>query len=298
MKKVVSVVLFFTIVSVVSLAEPQPRVFIHGSHGYVYVSGVDHALPREDGAGHDQTMELAKTFLQRCPNVTPTVNRDNADFDVQLNWTPRTRLFFGGKIIHKPDQILVTNRNGDILYSGVARTVGGDVEGACRAIQRLEPSTVAQWRQATVAANDSYQELPNGLSSIYAPVKHASETYVPETSKATFVPVAANNSGASKTASLSPSATFVVPALGVAVTTRTEGGGAQIVGITSGGVAELAFLHVKDVITSVDGKPVSTPVELAAMLQDRPSGSQVRLGYLFRTSALGYMSQEKLLVLK
>jgi len=78
--------------------------------------------------------------------VIPTVNKANSDFDVQLNWTPRTRLFFGGKIIHKPDQILVTNRDGDIIYSGIARSVGGDVEGACKAIHRAEP-TIAQGRQ-------------------------------------------------------------------------------------------------------------------------------------------------------
>src|SRR6266704_683915 len=151
-----NVVLFLAIASAVSFADSQPRVFVHGSHGYVYVWGVDHALPRLDGAGHDQTMELAKTFLQRCPNVIPTVTRENADFDVQLNWTPTTRLFLGGKLLHKPDQILVTNRNGDILYSGIARSVGGDVKGACKAIQRAEPAVVAQARQAGagIAAND------------------------------------------------------------------------------------------------------------------------------------------------
>lgn len=93
------------------------------------------------------------------------------------------------------------------------------------------------------------------------------------------------------------SAGMSVPSLGIVGSGRSEGG-VVIMEVVPGGVAELAFLHVRDVITSLDGKPVNTPVELAAMLQDRPSGSQVRLGYLFRTSALGYLPQEKILVLK
>lgn len=100
-------------------------------------SSVAHAIPNLDAAGHDQTMELAKTFLQRCPSVRPTVNKEKADFYVTLNWTEKTRFFIGGKVFHKPDQIIVENRDGDILYSGIARSVGGDVEGACRTIFTL-----------------------------------------------------------------------------------------------------------------------------------------------------------------
>jgi hypothetical protein len=101
------------------------------------------------------------------PQCLPHVNRENADFDVQLNWTQQTRLLeldvtrllpYGSKIIHKPDQILVTNRSGDILYSGIARSVGGDVEGACKAIEKAEPA-VAQAREtgAATATNETYQ---------------------------------------------------------------------------------------------------------------------------------------------
>ena len=77
---------------------------------------------------------------------------------------------------------------------------------------------------------------------------------------------------------------------------RTEGG-AEIVEVASGSVAELANLHAGDVITSVDGKPVNTPMELAAELQNRAASSQVRLGYMFRGSALGYFAKETVVVL-
>jgi S1-C subfamily serine protease len=68
--------------------------------------------------------------------------------------------------------------------------------------------------------------------------------------------------------------------------------------IAPGSVAELANLHVGYVITSVDGKPMKSPMELAAELQNRASGSQVHLGYLFHTSsALGYFASETVVIL-
>ena len=59
-----------------------------------------------------------------------------------------------------------------------------------------------------------------------------------------------------------------IPALGIQVTTRDEGG-TEIAEVASGGAAELANLHVGYVITSVDEKPVNTPMELTADLVAR-----------------------------
>jgi hypothetical protein len=157
--KTMLVMLFLAVTGVLTRSDAQVRVYVHGAHGYKYVAGVDHGMPRLDGAGHDQTMELAKTFLSRCPSVRLTTNKEKADFDVQLNWTERTRFFFAGKIIHKPDQILVQNRDGDIIYSGVARTVGGDVEDACSAIKNA--SKVAQtYQQTTIGATNGTTTFP------------------------------------------------------------------------------------------------------------------------------------------
>jgi len=228
--------------------------------------------------------------------VIPTVNRENADFDVQLNWTPKTRLFLGGKLIHKPDQILVTNRNGDILYSGIARSVGRDVEGACRAIQKAEPAAVAQARQtgASFAANDTYKALPDGLSSsarsASKSVNYASETQHAEASQATFVPVVAHEASTGF-ASPGTNPTLAIPALGLTVSSRSEGG-VQVVGVASGGVAESAYLHVGDVINAFDGTPVKNAMELAALCGTTTRGAQVRVGYLYHTAAVGYVQKE------
>jgi S1-C subfamily serine protease len=73
--------------------------------------------------------------------------------------------------------------------------------------------------------------------------------------------------------------------------------GAVIVVVSPGSVAQLANLQVGYVIMSVDGKPVKSPMELAAELQNRASGSQVHLGYLFRSGVLGEFTSETTVIL-
>jgi Outer membrane protein beta-barrel domain/PDZ domain len=58
--------------------------------------------------------------------------------------------------------------------------------------------------------------------------------------------------------------------------------GAEITDEAPNGIAALAGIHVGDVINSVDGKPVSTPMELSAALASHSSGDRVTLGYLIR----------------
>jgi hypothetical protein len=68
-----------------------------------------------------------------------------------------------------------------------------------------------------------------------------------------------------------------IPVLGVIVAPQ-EFDGAKIVDVTSGGVAQMASLKPGDLIRSVDGKIVKTPMELAAELSDKTG--KVRLGIL------------------
>jgi S1-C subfamily serine protease len=72
-----------------------------------------------------------------------------------------------------------------------------------------------------------------------------------------------------------------IDALGVMVTTGRSSG-AEITSVAPNGVAANAGLHPGDVINAVDGKPVKTPMELAAELANRPAGEKVRLGYLLQ----------------
>jgi len=66
-----------------------------------------------------------------------------------------------------------------------------------------------------------------------------------------------------------------ITSLGVVVAPQ-EFDGAKIVEIVSGGVAEMASLKAGDLIKSVDGKAVRTPMELAAELSDK--SGKVRIG--------------------
>jgi len=59
---------------------------------------------------------------------------------------------------------------------------------------------------------------------------------------------------------------MTIPALGVLVLVRQENDGAEILQVGSGSVAELAGLHVTDVVKTVDGKAVTTPMALAGAM--------------------------------
>ena len=83
-------------------------------------------------------------------------------------------------------------------------------------------------------------------------------------------------------AAAGPAGTVMVPgrgmsiiALGVTVAPQ-EFDGAKIVDVAPGGVAEMASLKPGDLIKSVDGKAVRTPIELAAELSDKTG--KVHLG--------------------
>lgn len=84
--------------------------------------------------------------------------------------------------------------------------------------------------------------------------------------------------------------------LGATFAQSTEGG-VEIRGFLPNGPIQVAGLHAGDVIISIDGKRVRSVPELEAALVSRPSGSTVRLGYMFHTS-LGWMTgAEKVLTL-
>ena len=91
----------------------------------------------------------------------------------------------------------------------------------------------------------------------------------------------------------------IISGLGITVGAGRNGG-VVILGSQPGGVAERAGLHVGDIISLVDGEAVKSPPELAAELSSRAPGTKIRVGYMFRSSALGsrmYYSNEAILLL-
>jgi len=76
-----------------------------------------------------------------------------------------------------------------------------------------------------------------------------------------------------------PTAGMKLPSLGITVALGANPG-AEITDEAPNGVAALAGLHVGDVINAVDGKPVRTPMELAAELANHAAGDKIKLGFL------------------
>ena len=58
-----------------------------------------------------------------------------------------------------------------------------------------------------------------------------------------------------------------------------SGSGAAIAGVLPGGAAENAGITAGDVITSVDGQPVSSPSALQTAMEQHRPGDSVRIGW-------------------
>jgi S1-C subfamily serine protease len=73
---------------------------------------------------------------------------------------------------------------------------------------------------------------------------------------------------------------MVISALGVSVVPTADDKGVQIRDVARSGA--MAGLHPGDVINSLNGSQIRTPMELANVLSGLPFGSQVKLGVLTR----------------
>jgi hypothetical protein len=106
----------------------------------------------------------------------------------------------------------------------------------------------------------------------------------PTTTASTSQPSTSQSStaGVQPPTSLVPSHGMPITSLGVVVAPQ-EFDGAKVLEIAPGSVAEMASLKPGDLIKSVDGKTVRTPMELAAELSDK--SGKVRIGILRGTFA-------------
>jgi hypothetical protein len=210
-------------------------------------------------------MELAKTFLERCRDVIPTVNKDKADFVVTMNWAPTTRFFIGGKVIHKPDQILVTNKEGDIIFSGVARTVGGNTEDACKAIMH------SQSQQALTKRAEPIEKVASEPIAVDATGAANTPPEVPPTSTIRD-PSQPRDSSEDVTAEAR---------IGIWFTGNPTArhNGLEISGVRPNGPADDIDIKPGDVIISIDGHYLYTVDELRAELLRHEDGARLAIRY-------------------
>jgi hypothetical protein len=95
---------------------------LFGVNGTVVGSG--------QGGARPQTAEIIKTFNERCPEFTVTMNQARADFIVLLDHE-------GGKpLILRDNKVVVFDLEGDAIYSGSTVILGNAVKDACNAIRK------------------------------------------------------------------------------------------------------------------------------------------------------------------
>jgi hypothetical protein len=84
---------------------------------------------------------------------------------------------------------------------------------------------------------------------------------------------------------------MAISALGLSAS-AAESGGAEVKKVVPGSLAAFAGLHAGDVINSIDGKSVRTPMELAAQLSEHKPGDKIKIGYLVN----GYWQGETVVI--
>lgn len=118
--------------------DDKKRVFItqsdswelSGGYGAGASGGTVGGTGRISGGARPQTVEIMKTFRERCGGLTITLDRTRADYIVLLDRE-------GGKdIIAKDNKVAVFKRDGDMLHSGSTRSLGNAVSDACNAIRK------------------------------------------------------------------------------------------------------------------------------------------------------------------
>ncbi len=123
-------------VGTIVAAQEKPRVFVTDSDswetsgGFAGASsnGSGGAAGTSSGGARPQTAEIMKTFSERCPGITVTINRDRADYIVILEHE-------GGKELFRRDnKLAVFDKDGDMIMSGSTRSLGNAVKDACARI--------------------------------------------------------------------------------------------------------------------------------------------------------------------
>ena len=133
-------VIILAAVVLLSLAPTAPgqdgriRIFVMDSQSWEVSGGAgggrDAAGGSMSGGARPQTTEIMKTFAERCPSCTVTIDRERAEYTVRLDHE-------GGKaLVLRDNKVVVFNKEGDLIYSGSTRMLGNAVKDACAAIEK------------------------------------------------------------------------------------------------------------------------------------------------------------------
>ena len=111
-----------------TFAQEKVRVFIADSDSWAIGGAFGGKGGGAKGGARPQTVEIMKTFRERCSIAIVTIREDRADFLVFLEHE-------GGKgFVRKDNKVAVFNRDGDLIFAKSTRNLGNSVKDACRTI--------------------------------------------------------------------------------------------------------------------------------------------------------------------
>jgi hypothetical protein len=228
---------------------------------------------------HNESIELAKDMREHCPELVITLKEDAADYIVKLNRESKAKR----GVFDKNTQVLVANKQGDVIWTKDVRQVRSAAKDACSAISsasglRDGVSTVAKSEETKP------EQLPTAQTSFQPPAPTSA-------SKASFQAIASTSHTEG-----TPGPSSLFDSLGIWVQKAPEVAGVVITAVAAGSAAAEAGLHVGYVINAVNGKPVGTPEELQAATLNYKMEPGFRIGYMF-PSQLGWFQKDALLKL-
>ena len=114
-----------------AFAQEKVRVFIADSDSWAIGGAFGGKGGKGGGAkggARPQTVEIMKTFWERCSIAIVTIREDRADFLVFLEHE-------GGKgFVRKDNKVAVFNKDGDLIFAKSTRSLGNSVKAACKTI--------------------------------------------------------------------------------------------------------------------------------------------------------------------
>ncbi len=115
-------------------AQDKVRIYVTDSDSWStsggFYGGHDIGFGGSSGGARPQTVEIVKTFNDRCPKLTVTIRKESANYIVMLDHE-------GGKgILRVDNKIAIFNSEGDVIYSGSTRSLGNAVKDSCEAIYK------------------------------------------------------------------------------------------------------------------------------------------------------------------
>jgi hypothetical protein len=145
MKNLALCLLFVT--SLASAQRARPLVFVDGNGSEREAARQTPHVRRDD-----QTMELARDLLKACPEISLTRNEESSDLDYTLLFNRGDEY---GLFRVAQSQILLLDRDKNIVYSSKQGTVSRAAKDGCKAI-------LADWKEQRVhtARNDHPAPVP------------------------------------------------------------------------------------------------------------------------------------------